>query len=233
MSAPRVDGPGGVLPEPLEVLAAKRRPTPYLVGTASYETRMGYRSDPQPSSETVKATCFAGASLYGNIKAADACIHLYDVHISPKPVSYWDQPLKLLVSDLIWFAPTFKDADYMRKVGGKVFLYSFEYPKEGREEDAVEHAMDLALIFGFPTEYLPLTAEDKRMGAVYSKLFGNFVKYGDPTPRNKPIPSAGIWEPLRSPIGFNYYKINFTSDMQEFYHFDAVQFWNEVVPYLS
>lgn len=232
MSAPRVDGPGGVFPEPLDTLAAIRRATPYLVGTSSYEMKMGKRSEPQPTSENVFTNCSAAAAFYGNPRITDACVHFYDVHVRAKPMSYWDQPLKLLLSDLIFYGPTFRDADFMRKVGGKVFLYNFEYPKEGREEDAVEHAMDLAFIFGYPREFLPLTAEDKRMGAVYSKLFGNFVKYGEPTPPWAKIPTAGTWEPLRSPVGFNYYMINSTSSMEEFYHFDAVQFWNEVVPYL-
>ena len=62
---------------------------------------------------------------------------------------------------------------------------------------------------------------------ILSDVFRKFRKIWTPDPF--PIRGA-VWDPVDSPMGFNYLSIDVNPEMKNFYHFGAVKFWNSIVP---
>lgn len=113
------------------------------------------------------------------------------------------------------------DAATTRDAGADAYLYSFDFIDYFDKENGPYHSVDLTYLFGIhPFE---LDERGKKIRKYYGQFFSNFAKYGKPDPKA---------EKLRSP-GFNYFKVDLEPKAQEFYHFDAVQFWRRVVPYLE
>ena len=85
--------------------------------------------------------------------------------------------------------------------------------------------MDMTYVFGI--HEFPFDDSDRTINSFYPTYFGNFAKFGHPTPF--PIRGA-VWDPVDSPLGFNFLSIDVNPEMKNFYHFDAVEFWNSIVP---
>jgi carboxylesterase type B len=238
----RVDGPGGLIPEHPSILAQTRRPIATMLGTSAREMSffLGAFDDSYEVSAFAASSCLLGS--YGSPHVAKACMDFYNIPAlrashGEQDHGFWYQKWINISSDFMWIAPAFADADSLRKVHSPaVYLYEFNYPEPGWERFSPWHAMDLYYAFGFPVgppgTFDKVTPGMRRMAEIYTDLVANFVKFGNPTPdiANLKLPQ---WEPLRGPTGFNYYSIHLKPKMKPFYHHDAMEFWNGIVPYLK
>ena len=86
--------------------------------------------------------------------------------------------------------------------------------------------MDQGYVFGTYCLY-PFDDRDRAIASFYPLYFTNFAKYGNPTPQ---AIRDVVWEPLETPMGFNYLSIDVQPQMKPYFNFEAVQFWTETVP---
>jgi len=79
--------------------------------------------------------------------------------------------------------------------------------------------------------YNKFSEKDKKIQQIYSGMFADFIKSGDPSP-----PYNNKWEPTDDRN--NYFKINFDDNMNmpgntNGYHANAVKFWKKTAPELD
>ncbi len=226
---PRTDG--YIFPGTNEEMAARRYPFQMMIGTSLHENGI-----------PVLARLMPDKFPQGSIK--ESCLQVIQQTAikHPRIVSLLctreysngtdrDQSVLKMVDDVQLFAPTYTDAKYMAKAGGPVYLWSFDFVKKGMEGVFPFHAIDSRMMFGKHDEFLPgvpFDEEDEAITAIDISLMSDFTKYGNPTP---PGSQYSTWQELQDPTGYNYYTINLPKPKNDpFYHYYAVNFWDNIVP---
>ncbi len=85
-----------------------------------------------------------------------------------------------MINDMM-FVPLMKESISMFSAGGPVFLYQLDYDKRGLEFIAPYHSMDLTYLVGIHN--FTFDSRDIQIREIYSKLFAEFAKSGNPTPK--------------------------------------------------
>lgn len=237
MTAPRNDGLDGLFPLPVEKLIESRRPFDAMIGTTKRESTYEPADDEIVNATTIENLCskIVLASKYRNPKSiVSECqrhyAHEVDQSEAARTSDFWISQAEKLQSDQQFHAPCFNEADTLRSKGSTVYLYSFDYSKEGAEKRTPFHSFDLTYLIGLHP--FPFDERDKQLQHVYAPLFASFAKYGTPT-TGEPSNSS-YWIPLKTPNGSDYYSVDLPIGiMKPKYHVDAVMFWNYLVPALE
>jgi hypothetical protein len=232
---PRLDGPRGLFPSPLDTLLSTRRPLRALLGTTSREQPYHPLNNETVGPSTIKRKCreaiFDSWNIYQRPDSiAEYCRRFYTRGTNgSEPQSFWIDRAESVGSDQLYHAPCYFEADSLRSRGARVYLYSFDYVKLGREDDTPFHSFDMTYLIGLhPFEF---DQRDRQIQAIYANLFANFAKYGNPTPDAN---ANDAFLPLRSPKGFDFYRVDLPAGrMDEPFHLEGVIFWNYVVPALE
>jgi carboxylesterase type B len=237
MTTPRNDGPNGLFPYPLDQMFSERRAITTMLGTTLNE--MGYQKleSINATSSTVENMCDSIVRSKGYSKKRKIireCQNHYVTNADPNryngsSIPYWAEQATTLSEDLAYFGPCFNDASTLRSAGSRVYLYSFDYVRQGLEDVAPWHAQDVPYIMGYP-HHPAFDKRDYEISDRYVSLYVNFIKFGNPTP--EPLDNV-TWETLKKPFGFNYLSIDLPVTMKPDYHQDGVLFWNYKVPLME
>ncbi len=123
-----------------------------------------------------------------------------------------------MINDMM-FVPLMKESISMFSAGGPVFLYQFDYNKRGLEFIAPYHSMDLTYLVGIHN--FTFDSRDSRIREIYSKLFAEFAKSGNPTPKGV----TPQWLQLQKD-SYNFYSVDLPNPQNEpFYNYPTVEFW--------
>uniref|UniRef100_A0A914WGX5 Carboxylesterase type B domain-containing protein n=1 Tax=Plectus sambesii TaxID=2011161 RepID=A0A914WGX5_9BILA len=229
---PMMDESDGVLPERIDELQRKRRPYRMLIGTTNKEFRSSKKiidKDGKINRQSLYTTCVKQAKNHGfkhpNV-IGRACASEY----SQRPDDIPD-----LDDDLLIYVPTYYTGETMRHKDATVYKYSFEEEKIGGAfgnakkalgKESPFHGEDLVYVMGYSLGNF--TAKDQRISQIYSGIFADFIRTGDPSP-----PYNDKWEPTDDRN--NYFKIKFDDSLTmpgntNGYHANAVQFWTKAAP---
>jgi len=231
---PTHDGLGGLFPLPLNQLMAKRRRIDSMIGTTIRESIFKPAENETVNATTVANLCneiISGAKYRNQESIISECQRHYTQIGNNSNVTsdFWTVRARDLKDDFMYHAPAFKEADSLRSRKAKVYLYSFDYSKQGQESSTPFHSFDLTYVIGLHP--FVFDNRDVQLQNLYVDLFANFTKYGTPTTGQL---KSSSWLPLLVPHGFNYYSIDLPAGaMKSKYHTDAVMFWNYVVPALE
>jgi len=245
LSSPRIDGPDGLFPEPLSVLYKTRRAVDAIVGTTLEESGPDKVSHANATAGDISDLCqteIGDSTKHGKLLTLE-CNRRYvvsplveyaktknseDDAKNPKKFGLWAEQFAKFKSDIFYYGPAYEEASTLVDAGSRVFLYSFDYVKPGWEGIGPFHAFDLTYVFGIHP-FDEFDERDRQVRVIYSSLFANFIKHGNPTP---PSSDSIRWDPLQNPpFDMNYYSIDLPApSMQEQYHYEAVLFWNYIVP---
>ncbi|KFD55591.1 hypothetical protein M514_03643 [Trichuris suis] len=231
-TAPRIDGPDGILPVNPIILMQDRRSMPYLLGTTEGEFAENGTTvateEQQATPLTLLLACKKALVIwkirFGRIRQnVKECFKEYALKArisSSSPGMFnWSAAVRQLENDNGIFWPVYADAATMRDAGGTVYLYSFDYIRSNF--NSTPHSVDLTYVLGL--HKFPFDERDKKIQRVILTLLINFVKNSNPTP----IPIAGvIWKPLTAPDGGNYLSIDDKLEMKPFYHENGLSFWS-------
>lgn len=159
LTAPRIDGPDGLFPDPLPVLLKNRRRVDAIIGTTADENGFEKLAYTNATAEDISILCQAeisGLNLKHERLLTLECERRYavspmrDSEASEQASQYglWaDQAVKLK-NDVFYFSPAFDEATSLADAGARVFLYSFDYVKKGLEGLGPWHASDLVYMLG-------------------------------------------------------------------------------------
>uniref|UniRef100_A0A915L120 Carboxylesterase type B domain-containing protein n=1 Tax=Romanomermis culicivorax TaxID=13658 RepID=A0A915L120_ROMCU len=245
ITLPRIDGPNGLLPDTIDILAAERRPLTTIIGTVKNENGFNKFVYWNATRRTIVENCKAiieREKWKRKEAVTNRCVSFYTNNISiySDPIDssnrhsfpFWAERTTTLLEDDDYFAPCHRDASSLTSKNSRVYLYSFDYEKIGLEGLTPYHSFDLVFYNGLHADDFEgkFDDRDRQVGERYVNLFINFALYGQPTPW--PVDQV-TWTPLASPWSFNYMSIDTKLTMRSNYHEPSVWLWNWELPHID
>uniref|UniRef100_A0AC35GXD9 Carboxylesterase type B domain-containing protein n=1 Tax=Panagrolaimus sp. PS1159 TaxID=55785 RepID=A0AC35GXD9_9BILA len=238
---PVVDGPGGVIPEPPEILATYRPKMPIMLGTTKDESSLrilivnekniNFTALDRKMAEHLVENLTQGYTDFTNHPLiAEGCKSEYvwtktDPSIDTSVL--YDSMLKMY-SHFWYDAPASRIATYYVKQKEPVYLYSFDHISENFETDRAFHGCDEIFLFEIEPRFLITHRDknwqlDKRVTEIFAEMIVNFLKYNDPTPE-----IAGLsfnWTRMEEET-LNYLSITDSPQMDVGFRWQGHVFWN-------
>uniref|UniRef100_A0A914W7W1 Carboxylic ester hydrolase n=1 Tax=Plectus sambesii TaxID=2011161 RepID=A0A914W7W1_9BILA len=214
---PVVDGPGGVIPQRLEVLAQHRPPIPILTGnnqaeylfwlfedgllhSSDYVNRFTRQSSTSDLAHRPELQYYNNSQL---VLPAIQRAYIDSINLTDQDHIGWCNENIQLYTEMVFMGPTYRDAMLFRQTKSRVYLYSFDYLAPGAlptltaQLRGVPHGWQKQYAFGYPGTAdggWKLTDDDRSTEDYFGQFWANFVKYGNPTP----TPSTIVWPQLGS-----------------------------------
>ncbi|KAI6243799.1 COesterase domain-containing protein [Aphelenchoides fujianensis] len=226
---PTVDGSGGIIPEPPEVLLTYRPKIPLMIGTTRDESAL--RLLLLDEKELAENLTQSYTGFINHPLIAEGCKHEYiwrKVNPSADPHILFESVLNMYSH--FWFdAPASRLATaYSEQM--PVFLYSFDHVSENFETDRAFHGVDEVFLFEKEPRFLE-TRKDKELAAgPETDLIVNFLKHGHPTPEGAGFPF--VWNSTRMEI-LDYLSITDVPEMKVGFRWDGHVFWNMYARHLD
>ncbi|KAI6188826.1 Carboxylic ester hydrolase [Aphelenchoides besseyi] len=209
---------GDFFPKPLDELRKEAPPKPTVTGICEFEGLLFTALKPPRGSfrEEVRRQImneFRKRRIHENAREKLA-LDLYLNGINREDRNSYLAACLCLISEMAIVNGVWEMAQSAAQKEAPVYLYSFDYcnpygfglagflfPFKG-----ATHCSELPYLFGrgIIANFNP-TPTDLQMCDVFSTLFTNFVKYGNP---NGPPDSPQVWEPLKPSDPFRYFHID-------------------------
>uniref|UniRef100_A0A914VTP0 Carboxylic ester hydrolase n=1 Tax=Plectus sambesii TaxID=2011161 RepID=A0A914VTP0_9BILA len=221
---PLVDGPGGVIPDQLEVLAQRRPPIPIMIGNThdeEFNWQLNTGDGGVLSNESVAylsrftrqyaTNAIAHTSLiryFNNSQSVEQAIkaaYIDSTNINDSDNIGWAKVQIQLYTELQFIGPTYRDAMLARQTHSPVYLYSFDYLAPWAWPTLDPRLRDSAIPHGWELQYIYYspngghgTSDDLATQNYMETFWTNFIKYGNPTPTG----SAITWPQLAGNMEF-------------------------------
>ncbi|KAJ8916243.1 hypothetical protein NQ315_016382, partial [Exocentrus adspersus] len=145
------------------------------------------------------------------------------------------EEIEFLLSDDQFLRPIRKTIQFMYKyvpVYFYVFSYLSDYGVSGFDDElkdghrGVTHSEDLTYLWKGALRSFPENEKDKLMISKMVKLWTNFAKTGNPTPRPEELLENITWPPVKSPVDIKYLNIDSTLSISSNFREEYMQFWD-------
>ncbi|KAE9549108.1 hypothetical protein FO519_007680 [Halicephalobus sp. NKZ332] len=238
---PIVDGLGGIIPEPPEVLATYRPKISIMLGTTRDESalrilimnekKLNVSTLNRKMAEDMVDTLTRGYSDFVNHPLiAEGCKQEYvwtKTDPSAEVEVLYESMLKMY-SHFWYDAPTSRLANYYVKQRVPVFLYSFDHVSENFNTDRAFHGCDEIFLFEIEPRFLVTRKDknwqlDKRVTEIFAEMIVNYLKYDDPTPESSGL-SFNWTRMVENEL--NYLSITDSPSMEVGFRWQGHVFWN-------
>ncbi|GMT32400.1 hypothetical protein PFISCL1PPCAC_23697 [Pristionchus fissidentatus] len=244
---PIVDGPGGIIPDPIERALMRKLKHSLMIGTTKDESSLYvYEKNINVSAITAEVAADTYATMLTNYTekignkqlVKQACIHEYiNTKVDPAFSETILQHSVLKMFSHFWYdAPSSRLAEFYLNKSLPVYLYSFDHVSENFYDiDRAFHGVDAMHLFNIQPKFLHKRKDmnwklDERVTEIFSELISNFARHGSPTPMNSGY--AFNWTSVEY-NELNYLSITDSPQLEVGYRWQGHVFWNRYVTQLE